>query len=67
MDVHQPPAFLHKLLQLTGVRLHFEKLPSQLDPPKPPLQIGSCTGYMELIVKLKQNEAFPGPKVSPRP
>lgn len=67
VDVHQPPAFLHKLLQLTGVRLHFEELPTQLDPPKPPLQIGSCTGYMELIVKLKQNEAFPGPKVSPRP
>ncbi|XP_057634156.1 autophagy-related protein 2 homolog A isoform X1 [Chionomys nivalis] len=63
VDVHQPPAFLHKLLQLTGVRLHFEELPSQLDPPKPPLQIGSCTGYMELIVKLKQNEAFPGPKL----
>nr|XP_048313767.1 autophagy-related protein 2 homolog A isoform X2 [Myodes glareolus] len=63
VDVHQPPAFLHKLLQLTGVRLHFEELPTQLDPPKPPLQIGSCTGYMELIVKLKQNEAFPGPKL----
>lgn len=67
VDVHQPPAFLHKLLQLTGVRLYFEELPTQLDLPKPPLQIGSCTGYMELIVKLKQNEAFPGPKVSPRP
>ncbi|OBS81535.1 hypothetical protein A6R68_20268 [Neotoma lepida] len=63
VDVHQPPAFLHKLLQLTGVRLHFEELPSQVDPPKPPLQIGSCTGYMELTVKLKQNEAFPGPKL----
>lgn len=67
VDVHQPPAFLHKLLQLTGVCLYFEELPSQVDPPKPPLQIGSCTGYMELMVKLKQNEAFRGPKVSPRP
>ncbi|XP_029422190.1 autophagy-related protein 2 homolog A isoform X2 [Nannospalax galili] len=63
VDVHQPPAFLHKLLQLTGVRLHFEELPPQVDPPKPPLQIGSCSGYMELMVKLKQNEAFPGPKL----
>ncbi|XP_051049670.1 autophagy-related protein 2 homolog A isoform X1 [Phodopus roborovskii] len=63
VDVHQPPAFLHKLLQLTGVRLHFEELPSQVDPPKPPLQIGSCTGFMELTVKLKQNDAFPGPKL----
>lgn len=63
VDVHQPPAFLHKLLQLTGVCLYFEELPSQVDPPKPPLQIGSCTGYMELMVKLKQNEAFPGPKL----
>ncbi|XP_027264310.1 autophagy-related protein 2 homolog A isoform X6 [Cricetulus griseus] len=63
VDVHQPPAFLHKLLQLSGVRLHFEELPSQVDPPKPPLQIGSCTGYMELMVKLKQNDAFPGPKM----
>ncbi|XP_039100718.1 autophagy-related protein 2 homolog A isoform X1 [Hyaena hyaena] len=63
VDVHQPPAFLHKLLQLAGVRLHFEELPSQEEPPKPPLQIGSCSGYMELTMKLKQNEAFPGPKL----
>uniref|UniRef100_A0A8P0SVU0 Autophagy related 2A n=1 Tax=Canis lupus familiaris TaxID=9615 RepID=A0A8P0SVU0_CANLF len=63
VDVHQPPAFLHKLLQLAGVRLHFEELPPQEEPPKPPLQIGSCSGYMELTVKLKQNEAFPGPKL----
>ncbi|XP_059118286.1 autophagy-related protein 2 homolog A isoform X1 [Peromyscus eremicus] len=63
VDVHQPPAFLHKLLQLTGVRLHFEELPPQADPPEPPVQIGSCTGFMELMVKLKQNEAFPGPKL----
>ncbi|XP_010597365.2 autophagy-related protein 2 homolog A isoform X1 [Loxodonta africana] len=63
VDVHQPPAFLHKLLQLTGVRLHFEELPPQEEPPEPPLQIGSCSGYMELTVKLKQNEAFPGPKL----
>nr|XP_023510151.1 autophagy-related protein 2 homolog A isoform X2 [Equus caballus] len=63
VDVHQPPAFLHKLLQLAGVRLHFEELPAQEEPPEPPLQIGSCSGYMELTVKLKQNEAFPGPKL----
>ncbi|XP_021494045.1 autophagy-related protein 2 homolog A isoform X3 [Meriones unguiculatus] len=63
VDVHQPPAFLHKLLQLTGVCLYFEELPLQVDPPKSPSQIGSCTGYMELMVKLKQNEAFPGPKL----
>ncbi|XP_047374675.1 autophagy-related protein 2 homolog A isoform X4 [Sciurus carolinensis] len=63
VDVHQPPAFLHKLLQLAGVRLHFEEFPRQAEPPEPPLQIGSCSGYMELTVKLKQNEAFPGPKL----
>nr|XP_004656699.2 autophagy-related protein 2 homolog A isoform X2 [Jaculus jaculus] len=63
VDVHQPPAFLHKLLQLAGVRLQFEELPPQVDSPKPPLQIGSCSGSMELVVKLKQNEAFPGPKL----
>ncbi|XP_019810546.2 autophagy-related protein 2 homolog A isoform X2 [Bos indicus] len=63
VDVHQPPAFLHKLLQLAGVRLHFEELPQQEGPPEPPLQIGSCSGCLELTVKLKQNEAFPGPKL----
>ncbi|XP_054097018.2 autophagy-related protein 2 homolog A isoform X3 [Callithrix jacchus] len=63
VDVHQPPAFLHKLLQLAGVRLHYEELPAQEEPPEHPLQIGSCSGYMELMVKLKQNEAFPGPKL----
>lgn len=65
VDVHQLPAFMHKLLQLSGVCLYFEELPSQVDPPQPPLQIGCCTGYMELTVKRKQNEAFPGPRVSP--
>ncbi|XP_008578194.1 PREDICTED: autophagy-related protein 2 homolog A isoform X1 [Galeopterus variegatus] len=63
VDVHQPPAFLHKLLQLAGVHLHFEELPQQEESPESPLQIGSCSGYMELMVKLKQNEAFPGPKL----
>ncbi|XP_039326602.2 autophagy-related protein 2 homolog A isoform X1 [Saimiri boliviensis] len=63
VDVHQPPAFLHKLLQLAGVRLHYEELPAQEEPPEHPMQIGSCSGYMELMVKLKQNEAFPGPKL----
>lgn len=33
VDVHQPPAFLHKLLQLAGVRLHFEELPPQVGRP----------------------------------
>ncbi|XP_059566161.1 autophagy-related protein 2 homolog A isoform X1 [Myotis daubentonii] len=63
VDVHQPPAFLHKLLQLAGVCLRFEELPRQEGSPDPPLQIGSCSGYVELTVKLKQNEAFPGPKL----
>lgn len=30
VDVHQAPAFLRKLLQLAGVRLHFEALPAQV-------------------------------------
>ncbi|XP_074087234.1 autophagy-related protein 2 homolog A isoform X1 [Macrotis lagotis] len=64
VDVHQPPAFLHKLLQLSGVKLHYEERPPhQEEPPGPPLQIGSCSGYMELTLKLKQNEAFPGPRM----
>ncbi|XP_012375149.2 autophagy-related protein 2 homolog A isoform X2 [Dasypus novemcinctus] len=63
VDVHQPPAFLHKLLQLAGLSLHLEELSPQEEPPKSPLQIGSCSGYMELKVKVKQNEAFPGPKL----
>lgn len=33
VDVHQPPAFLHKLLQLAGVCLRFEELPRQVGPP----------------------------------
>ncbi|XP_006861146.1 PREDICTED: autophagy-related protein 2 homolog A [Chrysochloris asiatica] len=62
-EVHQPPTFLHKLLLLTGVRLHLEELPQQEASPQPLLQIGTCSGYIELTVKLKQNEAFPGPKL----
>lgn len=32
-------------------------------PPSALLQIGSCSGYTEVTVKVKQNEALPGPKV----
>uniref|UniRef100_A0A8C3T3M8 Autophagy related 2A n=1 Tax=Chelydra serpentina TaxID=8475 RepID=A0A8C3T3M8_CHESE len=62
VDIHQPPAFVHKILQLSGVLLYYEEFPESACPD-PPLQIGSCSGYMEMRVKLKQNEAFPGPKV----
>ncbi|XP_042294752.1 autophagy-related protein 2 homolog A-like isoform X2 [Sceloporus undulatus] len=31
--------------------------------PIPLLQIGSCSRYMEMRIRLKQNEAFPGPKL----
>ncbi|XP_073208031.1 autophagy-related protein 2 homolog A isoform X2 [Lepidochelys kempii] len=88
VDIHQPPAFVHKILQLSGVQLYYEEFPesaaspvpgpqpqSQMSEssssasgavpecPDPPLQIGSCSGYMEMRIKLKQNEAFPGPKL----
>uniref|UniRef100_A0A674I539 Autophagy related 2A n=1 Tax=Terrapene triunguis TaxID=2587831 RepID=A0A674I539_9SAUR len=64
VDIHQPPAFVHKILQLSGVQLYYEEFPeSAPECPDPPLQIGSCSGYMEMRIKLKQNEAFPGPKV----
>ncbi|XP_076971909.1 autophagy-related protein 2 homolog A isoform X2 [Tamandua tetradactyla] len=63
VDVHQPPAFLHKLLQLAGLSLHLEELPTKEELPESSSQIGSCSGYMELTVKVKQNEAFPGPKL----
>ncbi|KAJ8246974.1 hypothetical protein GJAV_G00257360 [Gymnothorax javanicus] len=79
VDIHQPPAFLHKILQLTAVQLLYESTGSPQDgpdsesegspheeppvpPPKPPL-IGSCSGLMETTVKIKQNEALPGPKL----
>ena len=34
-------------------------------PPHPsqPLLIGSCSGFMETTVKIKQNDMLPGPKV----
>uniref|UniRef100_K7FR71 Autophagy related 2A n=1 Tax=Pelodiscus sinensis TaxID=13735 RepID=K7FR71_PELSI len=101
VDIHQPPAFVHKILQLSGVLLYYEEFPESAaspvpgpqvppgtalrgepapqmsessssasgeapegpDPPGLPLQIGSCSGYMEMRIKLKQNEAFPGPKL----
>ncbi|XP_018409817.1 PREDICTED: autophagy-related protein 2 homolog A [Nanorana parkeri] len=64
VDVHQPPAFIQKILQLSGVSLHYEDGPTQPTPPSSPtLQIGSCSGCTELIIKLKQNDMFPGPKL----
>uniref|UniRef100_A0A668ADV6 Autophagy related 2A n=1 Tax=Myripristis murdjan TaxID=586833 RepID=A0A668ADV6_9TELE len=63
VDIHQPPAFLHKILQLKI--LHFtetkEKPPSCPSPQ--PLLIGSCSGFIETTVKIKQNDMLPGPNV----
>ncbi|XP_061461555.1 autophagy-related protein 2 homolog A isoform X2 [Rhineura floridana] len=93
VDIHQPPPFVHKILQLNGILLYYEgfadgdapRMPSPVPkaaqssqesqvaaapeaeaeaaPCSPLLQIGSCSGYTEMRIKLKQNEAFPGPKL----
>uniref|UniRef100_A0A7N6AWN5 Autophagy related 2A n=1 Tax=Anabas testudineus TaxID=64144 RepID=A0A7N6AWN5_ANATE len=65
VDIHQPPAFLHKILQLSAVQLFYDTKP-QVAPPIPPSQpllIGSCSGFIETTVKIKQNDMLPGPKV----
>uniref|UniRef100_A0A3P9I7C6 Autophagy related 2A n=1 Tax=Oryzias latipes TaxID=8090 RepID=A0A3P9I7C6_ORYLA len=100
VDIHQPPAFLHKILQLNAVQLFYDNTGTLQDPPedehqnlatasegeeeeeeegeeddkaKPlvappcppsqPLPIGSCSGFIEMTVKLKQNDMLPGPKL----
>uniref|UniRef100_A0ABM5F3Q6 Autophagy-related protein 2 homolog A-like isoform X2 n=1 Tax=Pogona vitticeps TaxID=103695 RepID=A0ABM5F3Q6_9SAUR len=84
VDIHQPPPFVHKILQLSGVLFYYEDfsegsgsapspVPKEEAEPSacreeeasssPLLQIGSCSGYTEMRIKLKQNEAFPGPKL----
>ncbi|XP_060538512.1 autophagy-related protein 2 homolog A [Pantherophis guttatus] len=79
VDIHQPPPFVHKILQLSGLLLYYEEFgegsargPKEAEPcdsggeeagPSPLLQIGSCSGYTEMRIKLKQNEAFPGAKL----
>ncbi|XP_037396470.1 autophagy-related protein 2 homolog A isoform X3 [Pygocentrus nattereri] len=97
VDIHQPPAFLHKILQLNSVKLLYETLgepqgllvpentrgseddvdddddyddeeeknsvPQPLRLPPEPLLIGSCSGFMETTVKIKQNDMLPGPKL----
>uniref|UniRef100_A0A674CIY9 Autophagy related 2A n=1 Tax=Salmo trutta TaxID=8032 RepID=A0A674CIY9_SALTR len=60
VDIHQPPAFLHKILQLSSVQLLYETTGG---PQVRPLLIGSCSGFMETTVKIKQNDMLPGPKV----
>uniref|UniRef100_A0A671P6K1 Autophagy-related protein 2 homolog A-like n=1 Tax=Sinocyclocheilus anshuiensis TaxID=1608454 RepID=A0A671P6K1_9TELE len=64
VDIHQPPAFLHKILQLNSVQLLYETLGgSQVrETIQPPLLIGQCSGFIETTVKIKQNEMLPGPK-----
>ncbi|XP_032089810.1 autophagy-related protein 2 homolog A isoform X2 [Thamnophis elegans] len=79
VDIHQPPPFVQKILQLSGLLLYYEEFgegsargPKEAEPcdsggeeagPSPLLQIGSCSGYTEMRIKLKQNEAFPGAKL----
>uniref|UniRef100_A0A8C6YFN9 Autophagy related 2A n=1 Tax=Naja naja TaxID=35670 RepID=A0A8C6YFN9_NAJNA len=60
VDIHQPPPFVQKILQLSGLLLYYEEFEAGSSPL---LQIGSCSGYTEMRIKLKQNEAFPGAKV----
>ncbi|KAJ1106499.1 hypothetical protein NDU88_003900 [Pleurodeles waltl] len=96
VDIHQLPAFVHKILQLSGVLIHYEEFSANRTPTSPVpqkvespsdsvldepslfaesqsritgntpsalVQIGSCSGYTEMTLKLKQNEVFPGPKL----
>ncbi|XP_061581548.1 autophagy-related protein 2 homolog A [Cololabis saira] len=103
VDIHQPPAFLHKILQLSAVQLFYdgtgtsqgqpqEQCPNSTAasegeeedqdeeekkeeeeeakpledtpcPPSQPLLIGSCSGFIETTVKIKQNDMLPGPKL----
>uniref|UniRef100_A0A8C9WNT2 Autophagy related 2A n=1 Tax=Scleropages formosus TaxID=113540 RepID=A0A8C9WNT2_SCLFO len=62
VDIHQPPAILHKILQLSAVQLFYENTVGAQSP----ILIGSCSGSMETTVKIKQNDALPGPKVHVR-
>uniref|UniRef100_A0A8C8IF77 Autophagy related 2A n=1 Tax=Oncorhynchus tshawytscha TaxID=74940 RepID=A0A8C8IF77_ONCTS len=65
VDIHQPPAFLHKILQLSSVQLLYETTGGPQGPltVQQPLLIGSCSGFMETTVKIKQNDMLPGPKL----
>uniref|UniRef100_A0A671XNC5 Autophagy related 2A n=1 Tax=Sparus aurata TaxID=8175 RepID=A0A671XNC5_SPAAU len=79
VDIHQPPAFLHKILQLSAVQLFYDSTGTEQDeeeaeqeskprtsascPPSQPLLIGSCSGFIETTVKIKQNDMLPGPKL----
>uniref|UniRef100_A0A8C9Z9J4 Autophagy related 2A n=1 Tax=Sander lucioperca TaxID=283035 RepID=A0A8C9Z9J4_SANLU len=81
VDIHQPPAFLHKILQLSAVQLFYDSIgtvqgPHEEEPPESatpltsppcpasqPLLIGSCSGFIETTVKIKQNDMLPGPKL----
>ncbi|KAF3693991.1 Autophagy-related protein 2 -like protein A [Channa argus] len=95
VDIHQPPAFLHKILQLSSVQLFYDstgivQCPPEEEhpdsgtgsegedeetekgaepqvsapcPPSQPLLIGSCSGFIETTVKIKQNDMLPGPKL----
>uniref|UniRef100_A0A672GEC2 Autophagy related 2A n=1 Tax=Salarias fasciatus TaxID=181472 RepID=A0A672GEC2_SALFA len=56
VDIHQPPAFLHKILQLSAG-------PPEEELADSPLLIGSCSGFIETTVKIKQNDMLPGPKL----
>uniref|UniRef100_A0A667ZKG5 Autophagy related 2A n=1 Tax=Myripristis murdjan TaxID=586833 RepID=A0A667ZKG5_9TELE len=58
VDIHQPPAFLHKILQLSSVQLFYDSTGTAQ-----PLLIGSCSGFIETTVKIKQNDMLPGPNV----
>lgn len=97
VDIHQPPAVLHKILQLSYVKLFYDNIGIGQDhlqrtdsvavsegqdeadehesgdekkvkadsscPPSQPLLIGSCSGFIETVVKIKQNDMIPGPKL----
>uniref|UniRef100_G3UN22 Autophagy related 2B n=1 Tax=Loxodonta africana TaxID=9785 RepID=G3UN22_LOXAF len=62
VNVHQPTAFAHKLLQLSGVALFWDEFPASEVAPSDPVQIGGLMGRLELSLTLKQNEVLPGAK-----
>ncbi|XP_051900923.1 LOW QUALITY PROTEIN: autophagy-related protein 2 homolog A-like [Pristis pectinata] len=64
LDVHQPPAFVHKVLQFSGVLLHYEDVPEQGMDPRASSPVPQQTGIecppteeSDLAPEMKQGPA----------
>ncbi|KAG8438091.1 hypothetical protein GDO86_008686 [Hymenochirus boettgeri] len=68
VDIHQPPAFIQKILQLSGVSLHYEEFKARVQTPSPTtIPENLLTAFQNTDTEQVQNSGAPSRPVESHP